>query len=152
MVGNLTDIQIDELLSRQLVGRIGCSIHNMIYVVPISYAYNGNSIYAHTYEGLKLEAMRFNPNVCFEVDDYTDMGNWQSVITWGRFEEITDAGDRSAAIQLLLQRRLPVPSSITTHLGKHWPFYTGEQDAIDGVVFRIVLDTKTGKFESYSYS
>lgn len=150
MVGNLTDIQIDELLSRQLVGRIGCIIHNMIYVVPISYAYNGNSIYAHTQEGLKIEAMRSNPNVCFEVDDHTDMANWQSVIAWGKFEEITDPGDRSAAIHLLLQRKLPVPSSSTTHLGKEWPFSTEELDKIEGIVFRIVLDTKTGKFESYS--
>lgn len=150
MVGNLTDIQIDELLSRLIVGRIGCTAHNMIYVVPISYAYHGNSIYVHTQEGLKIDAMRQNPNVCFEVDDFTDMANWQSVIAWGKFEEITDAGDRNAAIHLLLQRKLPVLSSSTTHLGKNWPFSEDDLDKIEGIVFRIVLETKTGKFERYS--
>lgn len=151
MVGNLTEIQVDELLSRQFVGRIGCSLNNKMYVVPISYAYEGNSIYAHTYEGLKIEAMRANPNVCFEVDDYADMANWQSVISWGRFEEITDAADRGAAIQILLNRNLPVPSSETTHLGTSWPF-DANNESVDGIVFRIVLSEKTGRFERYSNS
>lgn len=149
MVGNLTDIQIDELLSRQIVGRIGCMINGKIYVVPISYAYEGNSIYAHTHEGLKIEAMRNNPDVCFEVDDYADMANWQSVIGWGKFEEITDPADRSAALKILVKRNLPMPSSVTTHLGKTWPFYA-ENELVDGIVFRILLSRRTGKFESYN--
>ncbi|MFT3946846.1 MAG: pyridoxamine 5'-phosphate oxidase family protein [Agriterribacter sp.] len=149
MTGNLTEIQIDKLLERQIVGRIGCSINNKIYVVPISYAYEGNSIYAHTYEGMKIEAMRNNPEVCFEVDDYGDMSNWQSVIAWGRYEEITDPADRAAAIQILLHRNLPMLSSETTHLGKNWPFSTNNE-SIDGIVFRIVIAEKTGKFEAYS--
>ena len=151
MVGNLTEIQIDELLERQIVGRIGCSINNKIYVVPISYAYEGKSIYAHTYEGMKIDAMRANPGVCFEVDDYGDMSNWQSVIAWGTYEEITDPADRAAAIQILLHRNLPMRSSATTHIGKHWPFFA-DNETIDGVVFRIVITEKYGRYESYSDS
>ncbi|MCC6289845.1 MAG: pyridoxamine 5'-phosphate oxidase family protein [Chitinophagaceae bacterium] len=151
MVSNLTEIQIDELLERQIVGRIGCSINNKIYVVPISYAYEGNSIYVHTYEGMKIDAMRGNPEVCFEVDDYADMANWQSVIAWGRFEEITDPEDRAAAIQILLHRNLPMRSSETTHIGEHWPFFT-DNESIEGIIFRIVIAEKTGRRESYSNS
>ena len=151
MIGNLTEIQVDELLERQIVGRIGCSINNKIYVVPISYAYEGNSIYAHTYEGMKIDAMRQNPEVCFEVDDHADMANWQSVIAWGRFEEITDQADRSAAISILMHRHLPMKSSETTHIGKNWPFSV-DNESVDGIVFRIVLSEKTGKFEKFNYT
>lgn len=149
MIGYLTAIQIEEVLANQVVGRIGCTINGKIYVVPISYAFDDNSIYAHTQEGLKIEAMRNNPEVCFEVDDYTDMANWKSVIAWGRYEEITDAENRTAAIKILVQRNLPTPSSITTHIGATWPFYT-ENETIGGIVFKIVLTEKTGKFERYS--
>lgn len=149
MIVKLTDTQIEELLSRQLVGRIGCIIHNTVYVVPISYVYKDNCIYAHTYEGLKLEAMRSNPAVCFEVDDYSDMANWQSVIAWGKFKEITDNTERAVAIQLLAQRRLPVPSSVTTRISASWPFYEENSGQVNGVTFKIVLDTKTGRGESY---
>lgn len=122
MVGNLTENQIDELLLKQVIGRIGCFVNNKTYVVPISYAYEDNCIYAHTNEGLKIDAMRKNAEVCFEIDDYADMANWQSVIAWGVYEEITDPEARAAALKILVQRNLPMPSSVTTHLGKTWPF------------------------------
>ncbi|MDP9229322.1 MAG: pyridoxamine 5'-phosphate oxidase family protein [Bacteroidota bacterium] len=152
MIGNLTEIQIDELLHKEVVGRIGCYANDVVYVVPISYVYDGKNIYAHTYEGLKTEIMRKNPNVCFQVDDYNDMGNWQSAIAWGKFEEIDEGEERISALKLLLNRPLPVVSSITTHLGKSWPFYSDDLEKIDGIVFRIVLTKHTGKFESTTTS
>ncbi|HEY9364149.1 MAG TPA: pyridoxamine 5'-phosphate oxidase family protein [Chitinophagaceae bacterium] len=147
MIGNLTEVQIDELLHKELVGRIGCNVNDTVYVVPISYAFDGKAIYAHTYEGMKLDAMRKNPNVCFEVDDLNNMGNWQSVIAWGKFEELESGEPRNNALKLLLDRPLPVVSSITTHLGKSWPFYSDNLEMIDGVVFKIVLSHRTGRFE-----
>lgn len=152
MIGSLTEIQIDELLHREVVGRIGCYAHDIVYIVPISYTYDGKNIYAHTYEGLKMEIMRKNPNVCFEVDDLKIMGNWQSVIAWGKFEELDKKEERNSALKLLLNRPLPLVSSITTHLGKNWPFSSDDLEAIDGIVFRIVLTERTGKFEITSNS
>ncbi len=124
MIGNLTEKQIDKLLQKEVVGRIGCHTNDMVYVVPISYAYDGKDIYARSDDGLKINVMRKNPDVCFEVDDLKDMGNWQSVIVWGKFEEISKEEERKTALKLLLSRQLPVVSSITTHLGKAWPFLT----------------------------
>jgi len=152
MIANLTESQIDELLHKEVVGRIGCYANDMVYVVPISYAYDGKNIYAHTYEGMKMEVMRKNPNVCFQVDDYKNMGNWKSAIAWGKFEEINKGEKRISALKLLLNRPLPVVSSITTHLGKSWPFYYDDLKTIDGIVFRIVLTKRTGKIESTTTS
>ena len=83
MIGILSEIQIDYFLKKELVGRIGCSANDVVYVVPISYAFDGRTIFAHTHEGMKTDVMRQNPNVCFEVDNIKDMGNWQSVIACG---------------------------------------------------------------------
>jgi uncharacterized protein len=82
MIGTLMASEIDDLLGNQVVERIGCYVNNRVHVVPVSYAYHAGSVYVHSYEGLKLEAMRLNPDACFEVDDLRDMGNWQSVIAW----------------------------------------------------------------------
>ena len=41
-------------------------------------------------EGKKIEMMRKNPEVCFQVDAIADLLNWESVICWGKFEEIVD--------------------------------------------------------------
>ena len=45
------------------------------YVVPVTYAYDGEAIYAHSLEGLKLALMRKNPHVCFEVEDVQGMAD-----------------------------------------------------------------------------
>ena len=62
------------------MGRIGCYADNEIYVVPITYAYQDGFIYAHSKEGKKVQMMRQNPKVCFQVDAMENMTNWRSVI------------------------------------------------------------------------
>src|ERR1700687_4768012 len=118
MIGKLNDTETEGILKCQVVGRIGCHADGLTYVVPVSYAYDGKDIYVHTFEGMKLKMMRKNPHVCFEADVLKDMANWQSVIAWGEYEELTEPDKRIKALQILLNRKLPLLSSITTHLSK----------------------------------
>jgi hypothetical protein len=147
MLGILNIQEIEDLLSKQFVGRIGCHYQDSIYVVPISYAYDGEYIYCHTDEGMKIDIMRENPQVCFEVDHLHNMANWQSVIAWGKFEELTDTVERNKALHQLHQRILPLIASETVHLSPDWPFPPAELSKIAGITFRIRLSEKTGRFE-----
>ena len=147
MLGKLTSPEIEKLLRKEVVGRLGCSDGKQVYVVPISYHYDGEYVYCHTHEGLKIEIMRKNPVVGFEVDRMQNMGNWQSVVAHGRFEELTDLELRKNALQKLHERVLPVVSSETTHLSPDWPFAPVELNKIQGVTFRIRLEEKSGRFE-----
>jgi nitroimidazol reductase NimA-like FMN-containing flavoprotein (pyridoxamine 5'-phosphate oxidase superfamily) len=147
MLGKLSMSEIEELLHHQLIGRIGCHFEDTMYVVPISYAYDGHYIYCHTHEGMKIDLMRKNPRVCFEVDHMQNMANWQSVISWGEFEELNDEEERSNALHKLHERILPMIASETTHLSVDWPFTPTEINKIEGVTFRILLGEKTGRFE-----
>jgi uncharacterized protein len=149
MLGKLTAGETEQLLSSQVVGRIGCHYNGTTYVVPISYAYDGDSVYAHTGEGMKLDMMRKNPNVCFEVDNLQDMANWQSAICMGTFEELKDSKERTPALEKLLNRNLPHISSQTVKLTSHWPFHSADLSNIPGVVFRIRLNEKSGRYETY---
>lgn len=147
MFGQLTAEQIETLLKKQDLGRIGCHANGVTYVVPTSYAYENNCIYAHTGEGMKLQMMRQNPAVCFEVEDTRDEDNWKSVIAWGNFEEINDPGARAEALKILNHREYPLRSSQTVHLGDNWPFNEDNLGEVIGVVFCIRLQEKTGRFE-----
>jgi uncharacterized protein len=152
MLGTLQPAQIEEVLQTEIIGRIGCSAGGETYVVPISYAYDGSFIYCHTYEGKKTAMMRKNPNVCFQVDNMQDMANWKSVIAHGNFEELKTHEEKAQAMYALLNRYLPLVSSVTTHLGKNWPFGPDDISEIKGVVFRIAITGKTGRFENDSQS
>ncbi len=147
MIGILNDSEIEEVLRHQIIGRIGCHAGGITYVVPISYVYDGTYIYAHTYEGMKMGMMRENPRVCFEADAMENMANWKSVICQGQFEELTDPEERRKGIQKLLDRVLPMITSQTVQITPHWPFPPSDLNKIKGIVYRIRLDEKTGRFE-----
>ena len=124
----LTREQIDDLLHEQFVARIGCQADGEVYVVPIIYAYDGEAFYVASVEGRKVELMRAEPRVCFEVDRY-EAGSWRSAIAYGRYEELR-GDDAERALDLLAAR-----------FGR-----TRERQAGPGtVVFRIVLETVTGR-------
>jgi nitroimidazol reductase NimA-like FMN-containing flavoprotein (pyridoxamine 5'-phosphate oxidase superfamily) len=149
MFGKLSNTEIEEIIKHQVMGRLGCHAHDITYVVPISYAYDGEYIYGHTMEGMKIFMMRRNPKVCFQTDNINmkDMANWQSVIAWGDFEELKQPEERRMALQKLNARKLPLISSETTHLSPQWPFPPEDADRIKGIVYRIRLKEKTGRFE-----
>lgn len=151
MFGKLEPQEIENVLSHQYIGRLGCSAGKRTYVVPISYAYDGEYIYAHTQEGLKIQIMRENPEVCFQTDTMENMASWHSVICWGTFEEVTDPGERTAALKKLLARELPIIASQTVKLTPNWPFHPHNFNDITGIVFRIRLTEKTGRFENLTH-
>jgi nitroimidazol reductase NimA-like FMN-containing flavoprotein (pyridoxamine 5'-phosphate oxidase superfamily) len=147
MIGNLTSGEIEEVLSSQLIGRVGCHVDDITYIVPVTYAYDGEYIYGHTREGMKISMMRQNPKICFQTDHMDDMANWKSVIAWGEFEELSEPGERNHALQKLIARNLPLVSSETVHLSPNWPFTPEDVTSIKGIVYRIKLKEKTGRYE-----
>lgn len=148
LLGKLNDQQIEELLYKQVWGRIGCHLDGITYVVPINYVYDGVNIYAHAGPGMKINMMRKNPQVCFEVDDIKSVVNWQSVIAWGRFEEIIDMYEKENVMQKLTDKIMPLTNSETAH-----PSHAITADAsdigttIELVLYKITLNQKTGRFE-----
>ncbi len=132
MITELDRAEIDDLLHAQVVGRIGCHADGFTYVVPVIYAYDGESFYVYTVEGQKVRMMRASPQVCFEVDEY-ERGSWRSAIVQGRYEELDEAG-AERALALLAERFAPRGS------GERRPRAEGAP-----VAFRIVIDQVTGR-------
>jgi nitroimidazol reductase NimA-like FMN-containing flavoprotein (pyridoxamine 5'-phosphate oxidase superfamily) len=136
--------QIDHVLRSELVGRIGCHAEGRTYVVPVFYAYDGKYVYGHSSEGMKIRMLRANPQVCFEVDHVESLIDWQSVIAWGRFEEL-QGEQANQAERLIVQRMKPhLPDTIGQ------PGQSGGAGADAGeraVVFRIALAERTGRYE-----
>ena len=148
MFGRLQEQEIEEILTRQYVGRLGCSSNGRTYIVPISYAYDGSYLYFHAvHEGTKIQMMRENPQVCFQADSMENMANWKSVICWGVFEELTEEQERTEALKVLLGRELPIITSQTVKLTPSWPFQPHDYNDIKGIVFRIRITEKSGRFE-----
>ena len=48
MLGELDAEQIEELLRAEVLGRIGCHADGRTYVVPVTFAYDGECVYGHS--------------------------------------------------------------------------------------------------------
>ncbi|MGV8879056.1 MAG: pyridoxamine 5'-phosphate oxidase family protein [Sphingobacteriaceae bacterium] len=147
MFGDLNEKQIENLLKSQVIGRIGCHAEGLTYIVPFSYLHEDDYVYGHTHEGLKVQIMRKNPKVCFEVDVMLNMANWQSVIAWGEYDEITEESEIRIIKEKLAARIMPFTSNETSKPASG--LFTDEISAkgTKEVIFKIKLINKTGKFE-----
>jgi uncharacterized protein len=141
MLGTIDSTEIEELLEREHVGRIGCISAGRPYVVPVCYVYRDGDVYGHTMEGMKWRAMQAHPDVCFEVECVDDLTNWRSVIAWGRFEELTGAAAEEG-MRLLVDRLSPL---VRPEDASSQPDHGG---GLHAFVYRIRLDEKTGRYES----
>jgi nitroimidazol reductase NimA-like FMN-containing flavoprotein (pyridoxamine 5'-phosphate oxidase superfamily) len=99
----MPDEEAEEFLRAQFVGRLGCHARGKTYVVPVIYAWHGGCAYVYSIEGQKVQMMRENPSVCFEVDQYYPGGGWKSVIVQGTYEELDGEG-AAVALRLLSER------------------------------------------------
>jgi len=148
MLGELTREQIEHLLHREVVGRIGCHAEGRTYVVPVNYVYDGEFLYGHAAEGMKLRMMRANPDVCFQVDHRSGLSDWQSVIAWGTFEEL-QGHEAMRAMELLLDRLLPLLASEGAPATRDEARATlAAGTPVERLaLYRIRLRERTGRFE-----
>ncbi|TDN86385.1 nitroimidazol reductase NimA-like FMN-containing flavoprotein (pyridoxamine 5'-phosphate oxidase superfamily) [Salegentibacter sp. 24] len=79
-----------QLLAENYIGRLGYISKERSQIVPITYYYDPDlkSILSYSGPGSKIDAMRKNSLVCFQVDEITNLENWKSVLMYGRFEEM----------------------------------------------------------------
>jgi len=110
-VKEMTSTEIEQFLACARVGRLGVSLKDEPYVVPVGYASSNGKIFFHTCnKGLKMDSIKRNPNVCFEVDEaLSDASTFKSVIIFGKAEIIEDEKKMTPYLQELINKyRVPV--------------------------------------------
>jgi nitroimidazol reductase NimA-like FMN-containing flavoprotein (pyridoxamine 5'-phosphate oxidase superfamily) len=139
---------IDEILRQATVCRLGLCDDGMPYVVPLNFGYDGERLYFHSArEGRKMEVLKANPNVCFEVDvDHElvptetacDWGTkFRSVIGFGKAWLVEDPEGKKQALDVILG-----------HYSDGYYEYTEEALAKVAVI-RIEIESITGKQSGY---
>ena len=105
---------IEDILSRATVCRLGLCDGGRPYVVPLCFGYKENALYFHcAMEGKKLEILRKNENVCFEVDIERELikgeaacewgMKYKSVIGFGKAVFVEDAESKRKALDIIMQ-------------------------------------------------
>jgi len=108
--------EIEEIISRSDVCRIAFAENNTPYIVTMNFGYSGGEepcLYFHcALQGRKLEMMRKNNLVCFEMDtdhklyggeNGCDWGmNFSSVVGYGRLSIIDNNEEKTKGLDILM--------------------------------------------------
>jgi len=102
----LTQDEMERFLKEHSHGRLGLCVEDEPYVVPVAYKCDEGKIYFHSEkEGKKVDFIRKNNRVCFEVDEW--LQGWASVMCYGHVALRDDFETKEKCFQLLMGQELP---------------------------------------------
>jgi len=142
-------LEIDEIIKKSDVCRLAFAKDNIPYITPVSFGYDGKSIFVHTAKtGKKIEFIKENNLVCFEFDaDVKTIGDeeipckwtsaYRSVIGYGRIIELINHQEKVSAINQIMLH----------YSGKEWDF---EESMLKSVkLWKIEIEKISGKKSGY---
>ena len=137
--------EIDEIIRMSEVCRLAFAVGDEPYIVPVSFGYDGQSLYVHTArENKKINYIHTNPRVCFELECNVELVTHESaacdwsfayecVIGYGTVSELSEPEERRHGLnQVMIQ-----------YSGREWEL----DDASTGRtrVWRLDVESVTGK-------
>lgn len=137
-----TKSECEQVLKRVSLGRLGCSLDNQPYVIPLAFTYEPDRIYAFSTLGKKIQWMRKNPKVCLQVDEIGNSSHWTSVLVNGTYIELSEP-------QYTAERQL-ARASLAESSAQWWTVPLAERReqmddiAIQPIFFRIDIGSMMG--------
>ncbi len=142
---SFSDIEdIEAVIKKSIVCRLGINHGKTPYVVPLSFGYCNKTLYFHSGPGgQKLGLLKADPHVGFEFDRITEVVgatdpcswdiNYQSIIGFGKAEFIENTEEKIKALEVIISQYTDRPMTITDARVKAT------------VVFKIAIDHMTFK-------
>ena len=112
--------ELEEVIMKAEVCRLAMVEDGEPYIVPMNYGYRDGRLYFHcAREGRKLDILRRNPAVCFEMESEAELvrgerpcqwtTRFTSVVGWGIATVSTDEADVKEGLEALMEHYSPGP-------------------------------------------
>jgi len=134
----------EAILQKALVVRVGLCAGGAPYIVPMTFGYDGRALYMHcAVEGRKLDMIRENPRVCFEVDIDHEVIPYEDKCAWSmKYRSVMGTG--TAVIVEDIEEKKRGLAVIMAHYTDR-KFDYGDTLASRVAVIRIDVESMTGK-------
>ncbi|UCH13086.1 MAG: pyridoxamine 5'-phosphate oxidase family protein [Bacteroidales bacterium] len=142
----ITDFrEIEKIIKSSLICRLGLCNDNVPYVVPLNFGYKDKVLYFHSAaEGKKIEYIRKNNNVCFEIEgpvqiiEAENACNWatkySSIIGWGIVNFVSDPREKKIALDIIMK-----------HHSKKTAWKYNETSVKKVCIFKVIINKVDGK-------
>jgi len=112
--------ELESVIMRAEVCRLGLVDQGEPYIVPLNFGYRNGVLYFHcAREGRKLDIIRRNPRVCFELESDVHLlpgerpcqwtSSFRSVIGWGSGTVVLDEAGVKEGLEVLMEHYTPGP-------------------------------------------
>jgi len=106
---------LEEIIKKAEICRLAMCNEGLPYIVPLCFGYEDDALYFHcAHEGKKIDILRRNPEVCFEIEiDQEIIGaedacrwtmKYRSVIGFGTVEFIEDDKQKRRALNIIMRQ------------------------------------------------
>jgi nitroimidazol reductase NimA-like FMN-containing flavoprotein (pyridoxamine 5'-phosphate oxidase superfamily) len=140
---------LDEILQQAQVCRLAMSSNNIPYLVPLSFGYQEGCLYFHSaQEGKKINILKENPMVCFEVESMVEIKasakacnwgvNYRSIIGEGEVTFIEEEKEKIKALNIIMQKYAG---------NQKFEFLPASLQEV--TVFKLTINSLTGKKSGY---
>ena len=137
--------KIDEIISKANCCRIALVDGNCPYIVPVNFTVSNNHLYFHSAkEGRKIDILRKNNFVCFEMDIEGQIVKGQKACSWGmKYVSVIGFG-QAFFIENNTGKKMALDLLMEKYAGKSGFSYADDElDKI--IVIDVRIDTITGK-------
>ncbi|MCX8131737.1 MAG: pyridoxamine 5'-phosphate oxidase family protein [Clostridia bacterium] len=141
--------EIEEILRQTDVCRIALCEGNQPYIVPMNFGYKDGVVYLHSAkEGKKIDIIRENGNVCFEVEAGAELVTNDKPCSWTyRYRSVIGFG--KARVLEGYEEKVNGLNIIMNHYTGKSDFEFGQEAVNAIVIIRIDIEEITGKKSGY---
>lgn len=137
--------EIDTIIRGSDVCRLALAVSNEPYIVPVSFGYDGDSIYFHTADaGKMIDFMAANNRICFEVERNVKLVehpekpckwsfSYESVIGYGGVRELESHEEKTRGLNHIMEH----------YSGRQWSFDAAALKTTR--VWQLSVSSVTGK-------
>lgn len=140
--------EIEEIVRRSLVCRLGLAEENRPYIVPLSFGFKDNTLYFHSApEGKKIEILRKNSRVCFEFDLDHEVLVDEKACKWGmKYRSVIGFG-KAFIVEDIQEKKQGLNAIMEHYSGRTYEY---PEAAINNtLVIKIEIESMTGKESGY---
>ncbi|MCK4989582.1 MAG: pyridoxamine 5'-phosphate oxidase family protein, partial [Bacteroidales bacterium] len=102
-----------EILSGAIICRMAMMDGDRPYIIPFNYGYSDGCLFIHSApEGKKIDLLKQNPEVCFEVEDKMEITKgeracdwstrYRSVVGYGEVEILSDEASKQQGLEVIM--------------------------------------------------
>ena len=135
---------IEEIIKKALICRLGLSDGENPYIVPLSFGYKDKTLYFHSAaKGKKINIIRKNPRVCFEIDINSEIIKAEDACKWSmRYQSVIGYG-KAVLLQNTDEKREALKVIMSQYSDRQYHFIDKEIQKL--AVIKLEIEDMTGK-------